>query len=171
FLGVVLLLASYKPMEPLGTRILSGLTLLAVPFIWPAIGMALTEMPALLFFTCFVLLFLRLIESDPGSSPGMFGLAFAAGLCLGVAILGRQTYLVVLPVLVIMIFWLREKWPAILICILMTLAVCGWLFVLWHGLGPPHVYRIARSSVRLTNVLLSLSYAAVATLFFNPAFL
>ena len=64
FLGVVLLLAKCKPVEPVAPRLLSGFTLLAVPFLWPAVGMALTELPALLFFTCFVLLFLRVIDSD-----------------------------------------------------------------------------------------------------------
>ena len=146
-------------------------TLLAVPFLWPAVGMALTELPALLFFTCFVLLFLRVIDSDVVLSRRVFGLAFAAGFCLGTAILGRQTYLVVVPVLVVMMFWLREKWSSVLICIITSLAVCSWLFVLWHGLAPPHYYRITESSGSFANLLFSLSYAAVATLFLNPAWL
>jgi hypothetical protein len=171
FLCVVVLLATHKPPEPLGTRLLSGCTLLAVPFLWPAVGMALTELPALVFFTGFVLLFLRLINSDVVLSPGTFGLAFLAGLCLGAAILGRQTYLIVVPALVVLMFWLREKWLSVLICIITSLAVCSWLFVLWHGLAPPHIYRLIHSSVSLTNVLLSLSYAAAATLFLNPRWL
>src|SRR5207249_1879666 len=100
FLGVVLLLARCKPVEPVAPRLLSGFTLLAVSFLWPAVGMALTELPALLFFTCFVLLFLRVINSDVVLSRGTFGSAFLAGLCLGAAILGRQTYLIVVPALV-----------------------------------------------------------------------
>lgn len=171
FLGVVLLLARCKPVEPVAPRLLSGFTLLAVPFLWPAVGMALTELPALLFFTCFVLLFLRLIDSDVVLSPGTFGLAFLAGLCLGAAILGRQTYLVVVPALVALMFWLREKWSSVLICIINSLAVCSWLFVLWHGLAPPHYYRITESSGSFANLMFSLSYAAAATLFLNPAWL
>ena len=111
--------------------------------------MALTELPALLFFTCFVLLFLRVINSDVVLSRETFGLAFLAGLCLGAAILGRQIYLIIVPALVVLIFWLREKWSPILICIITSLAVCSWLFVLWHGLAPPHYYRITESSVEL----------------------
>jgi hypothetical protein len=169
--GVVLLLASCKQTEPLGPRILSAVTLLAVPFLWPAVGMALTELPALLFFTCFVLLFARVINSDVVLSRGMFGLAFLAGLCLGAAILGRQTYLVIVPVLVIMIFWLHEKWLAVVVCVASALATCTWLFALWHGLAPPQYYQLAQSPVSFTNLLLSLSYAAVATLFLNPVWL
>ncbi len=174
FLCVVVLLATHNSTEPLGTRLLFGCTLLAVPFLWPAVGMALTELPALVFFTGFVLLFLRLINSELELSRKAFGLALAAGFCLGTAILGRQTYLVVLPVLVMMIFWVRGKSPAVLVCIIAALAVCGWLFALWHGLVSPHIYRLTHSShlsVRLTNVLLSLSYAAAATLFLNPRWL
>lgn len=171
FLCVVVLLATHKPPEPLGTRLLSGCTLLAVPFLWPAVGMALTELPALVFFTGFVLLFLRLINSELELSRKTFGLALAAGFCLGTAILGRQTYLVVLPVLVMMMFWLREKWSSVLTCIITSLAVCSWLFVLWHGLAPPNYYRGTESSGSFANLLFSLSYAAAATLFLNPAWL
>jgi hypothetical protein len=171
FLCVVVLLATPKPTEPLGTKLLSGCTLLAVPFLWPTAGMALTELPALVFFTGFVLLFLRLINSELELSRKAFGLALAAGFCLGTAILGRQTYLVVLPVLVMMIFWLRGKSPAVLVCIITALAICGWLFALWHGLAPPQLYLPTHSSVSLTNMLLSLSYAAAATLFLNPRWL
>ena len=169
FLGVVLLLANCKPGVP--PRLLSGFTLLAVPFLWPAVGMALTELPALLFFTCFVLLFLRVINSDVVLSRGTLGLAFLAGLCLGTAILGRQIYLIVIPALIVLIFWLREKWLSVVICIITSLAVCSWLFVLWHGLAPSHYYRITESSWSFANLLFSLSYAAVATLFLNPRWL
>ena len=171
FLGVVLLLARCKPVEPVAPRLLSSFTLLAVPFLWPAVGMALTELPALLFFTCFVLLFLRVIDSDVVLSPGTFGLAFAGGILSGTAILGRQTYLVVLPVLVMMMFWVRGKSLAVLVCIITALAICGWLFALWHGLAPPHIYPLTHSSVSFANLLLSLSYAAAATLFLNPRWL
>ncbi len=120
----------------------------------------------------FILLFLRVINSDVVLSREVFGFAFVAGLCLGAAILGRQTYLIVVPALVVLMFWLREKWTAVLICIMTALAVCSWVFALWHGLAPSHQYhRLTHSSVSFTNLLLSLSYAAVATVFLNPRWL
>jgi hypothetical protein len=168
FVGIVLLFASYKSTESLEMRITFGLSLLAVPFLWPAVGMALTELPALLFFTCFILLFLRVSHFNFALNAKVFGLASAAGGCLGVAILGRQTYLVVVPVVFVMMLWLREKWPAALLCSITALAISGWLFALWHGLAPPQYYRLAESSVSFSHLLLSLSYASVATLFLNP---
>jgi hypothetical protein len=171
FLGVVLLLASYKSTEPVEARLAFGLSLLAVPFLWPAVGMALTELPALLFFTGFVVLFLKIINSDRATSLEVFGLAVAAGLCLGVAILGRQTYLVVVPALLMMMVWLRARWSAALICSITALVMSSWLFAVWHGLAPPQYYRPAQSWVSFSYLLLSLSYAAVATLFLSPLWL
>jgi hypothetical protein len=171
FLGVILLLANHNSTESIGTRILFGSTLLSVPFLWPTVGLALTEIPSLLFFTCFVLLLLRLINSEVASLRVAVGLALAAGLCLGAAILGRQTYLVIVPVLVVMIFWLPEKWLPILVCVVTALIMSAWLFLLWRGLAPPQYYGLTYSWLSFTNLLLSLSYAAVATLFLNPAWL
>lgn len=168
FIGIVLLLTSYRPTVSLEERLVSGLSLLAIPFLWPAVGMALTELPALLFFTCFVLLFLKLIDSDDVLNPKVFGVAFAAGFCLGIAILGRQTYLVIVPISLLMMFWLGRKWLAALLCSIIALAISGWLFVLWHGLAPQQYYWVAQSSLSFRYLLLSLSYAAVATLFLNP---
>jgi hypothetical protein len=128
-------------------------------------------LPALLFFTCFVLLFLTISHFNFALNAKVFGLAFAAGSCLGVAILGRQNYLVVVPVLFVMMLWLREKWPVALLCSVPALAISAWLFALWHGLAPPQYYRLAESPVSFSYLLLSLSYVSVATLFLNPLWL
>jgi hypothetical protein len=171
FIGIVLLLASYKPSVSLEKRLVSGLSLLAIPFLWPAVGMALTELPALLFFTSFVSLFLKLIDLDDGLNPKLFGVAFAAGCSLGMAILGRQTYLVIVPISLLMMLWLGKKWLAAIVCGITALVISGWLFALWHGLAPQQYYQLTQSSVSFSYLLLSLSYAAVATLFLNPLWL
>jgi hypothetical protein len=120
-------------------------------------------------FTLFIFFFLRLINSGAALSVETFAWSISAGLCLGTAILGRQTYLVAMPVLVAMVFWLPGKWHLVLICLVTALAVCGWLFLLWGGLAPPAwYYRNSPSPFSLTNGMLSLSYAAAATLFLNP---
>lgn len=168
FVAVLLIIAREDQAPPFKAAV-SATTLLAVPFLWPAVGMALTEIPALLFFTIFIFFFLKLINSGVTLSVETFAWSIAAGLCLGVAILGRQTYLVAIPVVVAMVFWLPGKWPVVLICFVTALAVCGWLFLLWGGLAPPSwYYRNSPSPFSLTNGMLSLSYAAAATLFLNP---
>jgi hypothetical protein len=165
----LLLIIAREDQAPLFKAAVSTTTLLAVPFLWPAVGMALTEIPALLLFTLFIFFFLRLINSGVALSVETLAWSISAGLCLGIAILGRQTYLVAMPVLVAMVFWLPGKWPLVLICLVTALAVCGWLFLLWGGLAPPAwYYGHSPSPFSLTNGMLSLSYAAAATLFLNP---
>ena len=165
----LLLIIAREDQAPLFKAAVSTTTLLAVPFLWPAVGMALTEIPALLLFTLFIFFFLRLINSGAALSVETLAWSISAGLCLGIAILGRQTYLVAMPVLVAMVFWLPGKWPLVLICLVTALAVCGWLFLLWGGLAPPAwYYGHSPSPFSLTNGMLSLSYAAAATLFLNP---
>ena len=167
--AAVLLLIAREAQTPLPVAALASTTLLAVPFLWPAVGMALTEMPALLFFTIFIFFFLKLIDSGVTSSVETLAWSIAAGLCLGVAILGRQTYLAAMPVVLAMMFWVPGKWPVVLICSVTALAACGWLFLSWGGLAPPAWYhRHSPAPFSLTNGMLSLSYAAAATLFLNP---
>jgi hypothetical protein len=167
--AAVLLIIAREDRATLFKAVVSATTLLAVPFLWPAVGMALTEIPALLFFTIFIFFFLRVINSEVALSIETFGRSVAAGLCLGIAILGRQTYLAAMPVVLAMVFWLPGKWPVVLTCFVTALAVCGWLFLLWGGLAPPSwYYRHSPSSFSLTNGMLSLSYAAAATIFLNP---
>jgi hypothetical protein len=167
--GAVLLIIAREDQAPLPKAALSSATLLAVPFLWPAVGMALTEIPALLFFAIFIFFFLKLIGSGVSLSVETFAWSIAAGLCLGVAILGRQTYLVAVPVVLAMTFWLPGKWPVLSICPVTALATCGWLFLSWGGLAPPAWYHgHSPSPFSLTNGMLSLSYASAATLFLNP---
>ena len=82
--------------KPIGS---GAIAVLGVPFLWPATGMALTEIPALVFFSGFVLCIQRLCsksqEQAPPAEPALW--AVFAGICLGLAILGRQTYLISLP--------------------------------------------------------------------------
>ena len=146
---------------------LSAVSILSVPFVWPVTGMALTELPALMFFTFFIFTFQKMMELPDTFSAEAIGWAGLAGVCAGVAVLGRQTYLVVFPVVVVMAGWLPRKWPLLLICIVIGFLVCGPLFFLWHGLLPPS-FADKDSGLRLGNGVLSVSYAAGATLFLNP---
>ncbi len=145
---------------------LSAMTLLSVPFLWPPAGMALTELPALLFFTIFVAIFAEIIKRE--TSREDIVLAVLAGLSLGVAILGRQTYLVTMPVIALMAIWLPNKWPLLLACLSSALLADGWLFWLWGGLAPAYYTRFSHSLFSLKNGMLSLGYAAGATLFMSP---
>lgn len=143
-------------------------SILSVPFLWPTVGMALTELPALVAFTAFIFTFLTLLNYQDDVSVKSLAIAGLAGLCLGISILGRQTYLVAAPAVLTMIFLLPKKWPLLLICLAVALSVSGWLFMLWGGLAPPCYNHLAHSEISIANGVLALSYAGAATLFLNP---
>lgn len=165
--AVILLLASQTSGRSWEVRCTAAASILSVPFLWPTSGMALTELPALVVFTLFVLAFLRVLYLPDGASTRLIAWASVAGLCLGVAILGRQTYLVALPVILAMVFWLPQRWPIFAVTVALSLVTCGWLFVLWGGLVPPSAQRVS-SGFRLDHGVLSLSYVGGATLLLNP---
>ena len=75
------------------------LLLLGIPFLWPTIGIALTEIPGLLFYSihCGSMVALLRNPSPPASSIPHLAIA---GISLGIAILTRQTYLVALGPLI-----------------------------------------------------------------------
>lgn len=147
----------------------SGL-ILAVPFLWPAAGLALTELPALMAFALFLLLFQQGLDISDHS--WRFGLIIggAAGAALGVAILGRQTYLVVVPCLALLAFLHRRHWVLILSSIITGLAACSWLFWIWRGLIPPGQVNV-NQGLQWNHALLGVTYMGMATLFVAPRFL
>lgn len=147
---------------------LTGLSILAVPFFWPTAGLALTELPALAAFSVFILA-MRRILTHPGSSTSLPPLSWAcvAGISLGTAILGRQTYLVVIPAVAALFAVSPRNWSAWLLCLVLTCVTCGWLFVFWGGLVPSNV-AFVNNSIRLDHGIIALSYVAAATLFLRP---
>lgn len=149
-----------------------GLSVLSVPFLWPASGMALTEVPALAAFSGFVLGMNRLLDPEPAAVGriGPTSWAFVAGVCWGVAILGRQTYLVALPAVGLMFFLAPRQWKALVICLVSALVVSLWLFLTWGGLVPPSHARLD-GTIRIDHGIFSLAYVAAATAFLRPSWI
>ena len=165
---VMLLIAKQVFGSPLRREWIAAASILSVPFLWPATGMALTELPALATFTVFVYLFVGLLNLPDIISVQSCALAGFAGLFLGLSILGRQPYLAVLPVVALMILWQPKKWSLLLVCFAVALSVCCWLFILWGGLAPASYNQLAHSKFSLANGVPAISYAGAATLFLNP---
>jgi hypothetical protein len=158
-----------KPARP---DWIPAVSMLSVPFLWPAAGTAVTELPALAAFAFFVYAMLHLLRvPDERASAWPFGWAALAGLALGLSILGRQTYLVVLPVVVGLFFAAPRKWLLWLVCLAVAISCCAWLFVLWHGLVPPRNQHYVDAGLRFDYGVLSVSYVAAATLFVSPRWL
>lgn len=168
---VMLILAKQVFGAPLRKEWAGAASILSVPFLWPASGMALTELPALVMFTAFVFLQSRLLESQSEVSLRSMSSAAVAGLCLGLSILGRQPFLLAVPVVLVMVFFAPKKWPLLLVCVAVALSLCVWLFVLWGGLVPQCYRQVAHSPLNPAYGVLALSYAGAATLFLNPSWM
>jgi hypothetical protein len=168
---VIIALAASAQSSVFLTRCQAGFFILAVPFVWPTVGMALTELPALAAFALFVLAMQQILKPST-CKVSMLGFSWAmiAGLLLGVSILGRQTYLVVLPIVAALVCIEPKKWPHWLVCTAVAGFTCGWLFLLWHGLVPSSMTE-ANRGLRPDHGVLSLSYVAGASLFLRPDWL
>lgn len=149
----------------------AGLSLLSVPFLWPCVGMALTEVPALFAFSLYLYCFLTLIRKTRDTPHhvdwSLYIWSIAAGIALGVAILGRQTYLIVLPSVFVLVLSRPRFWIFAVITVFSTFVVCIWPFLLWKGLVPPSQQH-TNSGLRLQNLMLSLTYITAATIFIHP---
>lgn len=148
----------------------SAFMLLSIPMLWISAGMALTEVPALSLVTTSIALSLWSSSNERNSSwLRLFGGYSLAGIALGAAILGRQTYLpAVTGFALVAIFSRRLRIPAavaLLLAVLLPLPV----FVIWGGLRPPGVAGVIKSGVSIQYGLLAFAYLAVVAALVAPS--
>ena len=137
----------------------AGCSVLAVPMTWVVAGLALSEMSAMLFIALSLYLQLRGLDAlDEGRSVLLWFLF--AGVCLGIAVWGRQPYslLVIVPVLVALMDQ-RQRLP-VTIFVGAASAVAIPLFVIWMGLLPPSQHSVPKG-FSVVNGLTSFGYAGI----------
>lgn len=146
--------------------VLTAFTIMVIPIIYPTVGMALTEIPALFFFTLFCFFFIELMEKLP-TSPllSIVSLAIFSGLALGVACLGRQTYLCALFAVCIILKWDHKNLIAFSAVFISATAASFWLFWIWGGLTPPG---LDIGGISVKHGILSFAYLGFATFFVCP---
>jgi hypothetical protein len=145
-----------------------GICFLGIPFLWPCVGMALTEVPAVLFFSLALFCVARMIRAE--NSNAHFAWAALAGLSLGLAILGRQTYLILLPVIFFWALFQRKFLLPIFVLIIFSGLCSGWLFFVWKGLVPPSQQSVD-GGLRFDHALLAMVYIGVAGFVLAPSLL
>ena len=166
FLFIIVLLILISKKLKLNSPELTALCIMAVPFLYPTVGMALTEIPALLFFTLFCFFFIELMARLPTSPPlSLVSWAILAGLSLGVACLGRQTYLCALFAVGIIWKWDHKNLLALFTVFISASAACCWLFWIWGGLTPPGLHI---GGISIKHGILSFAYLGFATFFICP---
>jgi len=151
---------------------LLGALIIPLPLVGVSACMALTEMPAFFFICLFLCILLwSLPRRDSNNYGSIFG-GVVAGLALGLAILGRQNYLVVLVCLPLLVRQ-REETPSwdnaffVSSVFLAALLLVAPVFIAWNGLVPPGMASMGHGfSIR--NALFGAGYAAVIVLILAP---
>jgi hypothetical protein len=144
----------------------AGCSVLVVPMTWVLAGMALSEMPAMVFVTLSLYLQLRGLESLEQGRP-VLGWFVASAIFLGIAVWGRQPYLLLSGVPVLVAFLERRlRMPALIfVGVVMALAIP--LFIIWKGLVPPS-HNAVQQGVSVTHGLISLGYTGICFLLLAP---
>lgn len=139
--------------------------ILAVPMTFTVSGMALTEIPAVMFSSLGVW---QLALADRTELPRKRLLATAtAGLALGIAATGRQPLISVLALVPLLGLTGRWQWSQILLLMLAGSLLPLLLFGIWGGFVSPKLAWVDGLSLR--NGTWALAYAGVALLFIKPS--
>ena len=151
---------------------------MAIPMTYVIGGLALTEMPAIFFFSAAVFLIIK--SRLPGQGKYALLQLIIAGLCMGLAIVGRQPFLLTLAALPVL-FISRENYKKNIalfaVTILSSLALPFYVFTVWHGLVPTIESQLyidiahAGVSYRPDFFLLCVFYFSVSLLLISPEFL
>ncbi len=142
--------------------------LIAAPMLGVSIGTAMTEMPALLFFCSSLAALLAALGRAERARPAAIVLAALAGLCCGVAITGRQQFLIVPFAAVVL--WRRATWRVVAVYVLFALAVPAPIFLAWRGLVPPQTQYVGEG-ISIVNGLLSFFYAGLVYCLYDVSWL
>lgn len=135
--------------------------------------MALTELPAL-FLMLMATTALAFAERRVGVDLPMLGNAvlayLVAGLCIGLAVMARQTYLPAIALPLVTAFYSgRPLWlPAMAVAL--VVAIVAPVFIAWGGLVPPG-QEVTGGGIVLTHGALSFGYVSIMAWFIAPRFL
>jgi len=151
---------------------LPALHIMAVPMIWQVSGMALTEVPAMLFATLSIWLLQLSLEKTRRKRKFALLLSLLAGLSLGLAILGRTPFLMIVPATLLFFTDTHTSGKLrTLLCLYMiiALACCLPVFIIWGGLMPPKQAVISAGGVVPWHGILSFAYGAAIVAIIAPA--
>ena len=145
------------------------LMIIAVPMIWQVAGMALTEIPAIFTASLFMLSFVMMIKKEDHQ---IYQIVFSilSGLFLGLTILGRSPYLMILPGLLIPFLMVNNKFKKGMIVIIGLIAagISFPVFIIWNGLVPPAQAHVGVGGIVIRNGILAFSYMFLVVLLLAP---
>lgn len=137
----------------------TALGLYAVPTMWVCSGLALSEMPAMLFLCAGLLALAAALQGQ--SMVRCLAWAVLAGLLVSIAIAGRTTYLaaaVAAPAL-----WARppRRTATVTTFLAAALPLPLLLFATWQGVVPPGAHHVNAGGIAPFHLILALAYTCL----------
>jgi 4-amino-4-deoxy-L-arabinose transferase-like glycosyltransferase len=166
---------AYKTIQYYGAAIKPkfkyALTLFAIPGFYVIGFFAITEGPCLLFYTMSVFLLFKALSTNKNS----IGLSILSGLCLGLAIMTRQLFLLCIAPPLLLVFYkqFENRYKVLISMIIATLAVCLPVFIIWGGIVPKNsvVHHVGASLFTPKHLFLSAGYGFFYFAFLIPAYI
>lgn len=144
----------------------SAALIIAVPMIWQVSGMALTEIPAMLMSIISAFFLIYTLTADIRHGYAKAALFVLSGLFLGLAILGRSTFLALFAVYLLLFLYYRN--PLIILTVAIAAAVSFPVFYIWGDLMPPAQQYIGSGGIRVWFGILAFAYMGVVMLIVAP---
>jgi hypothetical protein len=143
--------------------------LLGVPMMWVCSGMALTEVPAFAAASLGCAALTVALTAPAGDKRRLWAGFLLAGLCLAIAVLGRQPYLpAVVGLVVIAVAIPRARFPALAAAAL-AIALPLPIFLLWGGIVPPQVAFVG-GGLSPWHGVLGFAYLSIVILILAPRY-
>ncbi len=169
FMLIRIIVQHYK-INP-STAFLYALNIMAVPMIWQVSGMALTEIPPI-FFSLLAIYWLLLSIRPMQSVTISILYSLLAGAAMGLAVLGRSPFIVMIPASGILLLhhWRdSRRWTLVILFAVTALAICAPVLYIWKGLMPPKQALVAAGGFSLWHGILAFAYGAMMTIIIAPS--
>jgi hypothetical protein len=142
---------------------LKALSIIVIPMTWPLAGMALSEIPSLLFCCAALVFFAYSLTSKHAIIS--YGYSLVGGLCLGLSVIGRSPFLVVfIPFL---LFAKKDNWKKLVVFYFFASILPLYAFSIWHGIVPADMASL-QSGWNISYGILGIGYLGLVTLLIAP---
>lgn len=151
-----------------------ALNLVAVPVVWQIAGLALTEIPSMLFASFslfFIVIMYTKINRYNKVNWSVYLYAVLSGICIGFAIIGRATFLPVISLIFLLLHYVKDTSLSISLVILHllpALLICLPVFFIWQGLTPPAQAFTGEGMINIWHGILAFAYAGIIFLLIAP---
>lgn len=148
-----------------------AISLVAVPMVWQVSGLALTEMPTMFFAVLSALVLNLATKAESTSVLKSTLLALLAGVCLGLAILGRSPFLLLAFAAFALLYGntgSAARWRTVILYAATGLSMAIPVFLIWGGLVPPQQAFVSAGGINVWHGILAFAYGALLTLIIAP---